>query len=303
METKPAKLIVKADSAAGELISPSERARLEALEEYRFEVRKRLDERDRERRGDPPWWKEKLLAPSVIVIITVALSGYVVPKVLEQNQKAQRVREVTNQLLDEIALNTGEMQVGIESYARAQDTYWTDAARVNAFFREFLIKRDIGAITPDAFEKENELIENDRKRILDRLDVAAIDYDHQVRRFRTWAMRTRVRIRTLYPSDYDNLQAQTLLGRIVKSASRADHAIDDKERLYDDALNSRIAAFKTLGLQFASRKITRQSYQRRALVLLEDFRHFKHVEGPSRDLDNHAIDEAMTILRRMSPVP
>lgn len=291
-----------AESRRDELLPLDDRARLEAIEEYRFEVRKRLEERGSKERNDPPWWKEKVLAPAAIVIITVALSGYVVPKVLEQSQKAQRERDVTNQLLDEIALNTGEMKVAIEAYARAQDTYWTDAARVNAIYREFLIRRNVGVITSEALEKEDALIENDRKRILDRVDLAGVEYQNQLRRFQTWAIRTRVRIRTLYPDNFDSIQAQALLGRIGKSVTRANEAVDKKQELYDDALNADIAAFKKLNAQLKARELTNEVYQQRATTIVDQLRRFGRIDGPARDLDDAAIDQVMAILRRITPV-
>ena len=267
------------------------------------EVAEKSETREKKESKGTPWWTEKLLTPAFLVILTVALSGYVVPKALERSQQAQRVRDVTNQLLDEIALNTGEMKVAIESYSRAQTTYWTDAARVNAIFREYAVRRNIGAISADSYEKENALIENDRKRVFDRMDAAAVDYDHQLRKFRTWAIRTRVRIGTLYPDDNDRIRVQKLLDHIVDSAASAQHVFDDTDQLNDKALNGHIAAFKRLGANFEAKRITRAVYQEQATAVLDQLRYFKAVEGPGHDLNNAAVEEVTTTLRRMTPVP
>lgn len=302
MERTPSEQSEPVDPAV-DLISKSEKDRILAQEEYRLEVRRQLEDKAGKKRNESELWKEKVVAPAVIVLLTVALSGYVVPKVLEQSQKTQRAREITANMLDEIALQTGEMQVAIDSHADALDTYWIDSARTNAIYIEFVVKRNIGAIKDAALAKENELTENDRKRLHARADAAVDLYNTQVKKFLTWANRSRVRIGTLYPESASRAKVESSLERIRASVSRADAALEEKDSLYDAALNGHLSEFKNLRPQLDTKVITAAEYQRRAAPIVGKLRNLDQIQGPPRLLDNAAIDEMMETLQAMKPAP
>jgi len=284
------------------MLPATDRAKIEALEEYRFEVRRRLDEAAEKAKERSSFWKEKVLAPSLIVILTVLLSGYIAPKVLEQSQKTQRNRETTINLLDEIALQTAEMQVAIETQATAIDTYWSDAARANAILAEFAVKRNVGDITPSDFDKQNELLENDRARIHNQMELAAKDFDSQVRRFSPWVMRTRVKVAALYRDTPERKSFDHALEKLALSVNGVDASLEKKADLYDALLNGEIGALKQLRAQLNAKTLSPEQYRKDANVIIGRLRVLKHVPGPPHQLDSVAITDALANLQLLQAV-
>jgi hypothetical protein len=302
MEIGEAKLPIKSDGEAAVAISPAERQRIEVLEEYRLEVSQRLRERESQRLDAANFWKDKVIAPAIVVILTVVLGGYAVPKALEVSQQKQRAREVRADMLEDIARRTGEMQASLDSYAEAVDTYWRDAARLNAEIGEYILKRDLGLITPADFTRQIASAEVDRQRASDRLDVAAEAYEKQYKSFLPWVNRTRVRITALYGDRDGTVFLSQVLGRIADSAVSADAAMNRKQELYDGAVNHQLRSIVALGDSFRAKEIRSRDYHARLTKMLDQLRVLERIDGPARELDAEATAAALQALQIMQPV-
>jgi hypothetical protein len=294
---EPPRVPIKSSEEVSAMLPSQERAKVEALEEYRLEVRKRLESAAEKARERSSFWREMILAPGLLVLLTVLLSGYIAPKVLEQSQKTQRAFETTVGLLDEIALQTAEMQVAIDTSAAAIDTYWSDAARANSILAEVAVKRNIGEITPAEFDKQNELLENDRSRIHNQMEQASREFDTQVRRFSPWLNRTRVKIAAIYLDTPERKAVDQALERVAQSATRAEAALEKKTELYDAGLNREIENLKQLRSQMKASALSPDQYRERALVIINRLRVLESVPGPSHALDNGAVGEALAKLQ------
>jgi hypothetical protein len=299
MQSESTKLPIKSGSES--LIPIADRKWIEAIEEYRFEIRRRFEEQDARSGGRSQFWREKLFAPALIVLLTVGLSGYGIPKVLESADRSRRANALTAELLQEIAEKATEMQAAIDARSDAIDSYWADVSRTNAVVGEFALKRDIGEMTVEEFTRQDTLIENDRKRISAAFDASADEYAKELRVFRPWLQRMRMRVDFLYRANEKRSAVEQALLKIGSDLPKAEIWLKERQDRYEQDLYKQILAAKLQRQRFRRGEITADEYKRSVDPIVDRLRVPVRMAGSPYALDPGAIASVLKFVRDTVP--
>jgi len=292
---------IKSDAELEALIPASERTKLEAVEQLRYELRQRFEEHQEKKVERSQFWRDKLIAPAVIVLITVGLSGFGIPMVLKSIDDTRRSTQITAELLQEVAQQTAEMQAAIDARADAIDAYWGDVSRTNAVLGEFALKRDIGDMTVDEFTRQDNLIENDRKRISDMLDRAAEQYSQHLRTFRPWLHRARMRITFTYSPTPGRDSAEQALIALGSELNKVDEWLAQRHDSYEKKLADDIEEVKASRQLFRKQQLPADEYAKRVNLILTRLRVPAPTEGPTYTLSDTSINEILKFIRQNRP--
>lgn len=260
----------EADDAG--VLSFEERERVRLVEEYRFAVQQSLKERTPRRRGE--FWIEKLLAPVVIVLLSALATGFVIPHILRAQERLRHEREISSALAEEIGQEMVKGQTALQQYADTIDSYWRETARANAMLGEFALKRDIGEMTPTEFARLDAAMENDRKRIEDRFDAGAAEYSKEIKHFRAWVRRLRVRLRVHYAGEPALPGVEQRLAQVARALQGADEQFAARQRELERAISERIEQVKALRRRFRNHELTPDAYRAEVEAVLGSLRAF-----------------------------
>lgn len=191
-----------------------DRSRIEAGEQYRLDVRRRLEASSRENEKKHVW-REKLFIPAVIALLTLLASEWAIPRAADLIDRDRRQAEVAGTLMQDVAQQTAEIKASLQTRSDALDEFWLGSARINAMLGEFALKRDLGEMTVREFERQDTQIENDRKHVTERNDKSEDEHASASRTFRTWLIRARLKIESLYESTAHREAAVSALADLV----------------------------------------------------------------------------------------
>jgi hypothetical protein len=264
-----------------------ERARIETSELYRYEVRRRLEtEVGTERRQ---FWLEKVAVPLVIALLTVTATGFAIPLALSAADRSRREAQLTAGLMQEIAQQTMEMQTNVDSLVSAVDAFWLDSAELNAQLGEFALKRDLGDMANDEFQRQDNLMENDRKRINEHHDTAIMEYAKHASAYRVWLSGMQTRLRVLYRTSAGLKVAEKALAKLDADRQSVDAIIDARDTGYAKLQRDQVGAVKSERQRFRNKTVTREVYREEVNTLLDGIRATKPLPGRDIRLDNGMI--------------
>lgn len=165
---------------------------------------------------------------------------------------------------------------------------------------EFALKRDLGDLSVQEFAAEDALMENDRKRINDHFDNASTDYAGQIKKFRPWLNRIRMRIATMYPT-VNRSSVDGALQRIGRSLEMSEKWSERRQNAYENALNAEINPVKRDRRLFKAGSLSRADYAAKVNAVIERCRAFPKIEIAGGSLDGAAADEVMTFVQQRRP--
>jgi hypothetical protein len=295
-------LPIKGQSHA--ILSAEERTRIQAAEEYRLEVRRHLEARpENEAPEADRFWKEKLFVPLVIAMLTLLLSEWAVPRAARLMDRGRRQAETAGSLLQEVAQSVTEIAAAADARADAIDEFWVESAGINAIVGEFALKRDLREMTTKEFERQDGLIENDRKRVNERRDKSVDEYAKQVAAFRTWLSRTRLRIETEYMAGAQRDAADQALASFQGEVKRIEGWLDSRDSAYQKREFGSIAQAKSMRANFRKHELSPQQYRAQMNVILQELRTTKPIEPAGAALNEARVATVLRFVRSGEQVP
>src|SRR5689334_8206811 len=117
-------LTIKAEGETSFVLPLDDRKRIEAMEQYRHEIRRNL-ENAAAKPVERSWlWKEKLLFPAAIALLTIALSEWFIPRSVESTDQKRRQTEIAADLMREVGESSTQMLAAGDARSAAIDSFW-----------------------------------------------------------------------------------------------------------------------------------------------------------------------------------
>ena len=141
-------------------LSEDEKSHIREVEEYRREIRKEMI--DGEPTSDKHWFRDKVAAPGVIVVITALAVGVVAPYVLQADADQKRCVELKSGLINDIVTESSNAQMAAMRYQEQLCDYWS--ASLDVAIKQRILERRPAGLDADGRKAEHEAIADARRR-------------------------------------------------------------------------------------------------------------------------------------------
>lgn len=280
-------------------LSEEERRWLQMVEESRYEIRRDLEQRNRPSRSQ--YWLDKFVAPLGIVLVTAITTGLLVPFLGNTLDRSRRQRDLTTKVVDEIATATARLDTTTQQYSSAIDEYWRGVAQINWFLGDLSVKRDVGEVSEDSFQKENSNVEHDRTRVQNTVDEARFAFDKEHHTFAVWLRSLDARASSWYGDDPRNKLLRRQLQKMREVGTQMKAVLTARDTEYNSALNKQINAVRDLRKRLRAKELTPQEYRKQVDPILAAIRHFEPLPAVDLPRSDVVASDTISLLARMKP--
>jgi hypothetical protein len=225
------------DQVGGPSLSESEVAHIRLVEEYRHGLRRELEQReDKKPLFSSATFSEKLLFPTVVVLISAIVSGFAIPWILSKQDREKRMAALKAEIIESISKETATIAAAYQSYEGELENYWMGSLDLHVRYLQLGLKREKNVIGAEEFKREDDHLETDRAPFNEQLFKANTELDSAQRAFLVWESSLKSRLR-LYYGQSEEREGQ--FAQLAAATLAASAVLEKKDAAYDAILKAR----------------------------------------------------------------